>query len=412
MALSGTLKTSSYSGRYYQLSWSATQNIAKNTSTISWTLSAVGGSSSYFAERTLKLIIAGETVFTKTDRVMRGVGKITSGTKTISHNANGSRSFKASISAAVYVTDVNCTGSETFTLNTIPRKATITSAPNFNDEANPTINYSNPAGNAVELLQACISLDGGADISYRNLSKTGTSYTFSLTNAERTFLRNATKTSNSRTIYFYIKTVIDGETFYHSIAKTLSIVNANPTITSASAEDVGSVSVALTGNNQTIIKGYNVVNCSMVASALKGATISSYKITNGSNIINGANGVFSYTANGKFTFEVTDSRGNISKKEINLTVIDYIKLTANVEGKIILNADDNTKADITFTVSGNYYNGSFGAVDNTLTVVYEVEDSSGGWSLETLRQYRFKDSYNQSNSEDCRHYRNRSKYSR
>ena len=38
MALSGSFNTTAYSGRYLTFSWTATQNVAANTSTISWRL--------------------------------------------------------------------------------------------------------------------------------------------------------------------------------------------------------------------------------------------------------------------------------------------------------------------------------------------------------------------------------------
>lgn len=126
MALSGTVKTNADSnGRYYQLTWSATQSIANNTSTISWTLSAQGYSGSWVAERTLYVTIDGATVYSKSDRVERKVGTIKTGTKTITHNSNGSRSFTITLGAAVYGTSVNCKGSGTFSLNTIGRASTL-----------------------------------------------------------------------------------------------------------------------------------------------------------------------------------------------------------------------------------------------------------------------------------------------
>lgn len=126
MALSGTVKTNADSnGRYYQLSWTATQSIADNTSTISWTLSAQGYTSGWIAERTLYVTIDGSKVYSKTDRVERYTGTIKTGTKTITHNSNGSRSFTITVGAAVYGTSVNCTGSGTFALNTIARASTL-----------------------------------------------------------------------------------------------------------------------------------------------------------------------------------------------------------------------------------------------------------------------------------------------
>lgn len=126
MALSGTVKTNADSnGRYYQLSWTATQSTANNTSTISWTLSAQGYSGGWVAERTLYVTIDGATVYNKSDRVERKVGTIKTGTKTITHNNNGSRSFTITLGAAVYGTSVNCKGSGTFALNTIGRASTL-----------------------------------------------------------------------------------------------------------------------------------------------------------------------------------------------------------------------------------------------------------------------------------------------
>lgn len=124
MALSGTVKTSTYDGRYYQLDWKATQSEVSNQSTVSWTLKAVGGSG-WYAERTLTVVLGGSTVYSKTDRVQRYAGTIKTGTKTIAHDSSGNANFSVSIQAAVYGTSINCTGSGSFTLDTIPRKSSL-----------------------------------------------------------------------------------------------------------------------------------------------------------------------------------------------------------------------------------------------------------------------------------------------
>lgn len=121
MALTGTLNTSKYDGRYLQLKWTATQNVANNTSTIKWTLSAVGGNSSWYKTGPVTCVINGTTVYSSSSRVNMYTGTIDSGTITISHNSNGTKSFAAKVTAAVYSTSVNCTGSTTFTLDQIPQ---------------------------------------------------------------------------------------------------------------------------------------------------------------------------------------------------------------------------------------------------------------------------------------------------
>lgn len=132
MALSGSISTNGCEGegegRYYTLSWTATQSIANNTSTISWTLSTAGGYSSWITERTVYVDIDGERVFSKTNAVDRYRGTIATGTKTISHNSDGTRSFSVSLAAAIYYSSIGCTGSQTFTLDTIARASTLSAS--------------------------------------------------------------------------------------------------------------------------------------------------------------------------------------------------------------------------------------------------------------------------------------------
>lgn len=132
MALSGSVSTNGASGegegRYYTLSWTATQSITNNTSTISWTLSTAGGYSSWITERTVYVDIDGERVFSKTNAVDRYRGTIATGTKTISHNSDGTRSFSVSLAAAIYYSSIGCTGDQTFTLDTIARASTLSAS--------------------------------------------------------------------------------------------------------------------------------------------------------------------------------------------------------------------------------------------------------------------------------------------
>ena len=125
MALSGSVATNAgeYS-RYYRLNWTATQSIANNTSTISWTLTAAGGTG-WVAERTVYVNIDGTSVYSKSNYVERYPGVVASGTKTLTHNSDGTRSFNISIGAAVYYTSVTCTGVGSPTLDTIARASDL-----------------------------------------------------------------------------------------------------------------------------------------------------------------------------------------------------------------------------------------------------------------------------------------------
>lgn len=376
MATSGSLTTSSYEGRYLILSWTATQSIDDNTSTISWTLKGAGtATSSWYYAGNFKVVIAGSTVYSSSDRIQLYNGTtVASGTKTISHNSDGTKSVVMSAQAGIYTVAVNCSGSKTFTLTDIPRKATITSAPNFTSNENPTIKYSNLAGNSVTTLQACISLDGTTDdIAYRDISKTGTSYTFNLTDDERAVLNNAT-TSNSRTIKFYVKSIIGGKTYYSSSSKTYTIANSS-IIFSPSVYDTNSTTTALTGSNSIIVKYFSTAYARSGAGAQDGATIASQSISCGGKIVNDSYAVFANPETNSFVFTATDSRGNVGSTTIEAPFVDYIRLTCNISPQT-----PTTAGELDLTVKGNYFNSSFGAVSNTLTVEYRYKEEGGSYS--------------------------------
>lgn len=376
MALSGSVKTNSYSGRYYTLSWTATQSVANNQSTISWTLKANGAAGQWLAERTLIVDIAGTKVVNKTDRVQRYDGTVATGSLKLTHDSAGKKNFSVSIKAAVYTSDVNLTGSGNFTLDTIARKATIKSAPNFTDEDSVKITYDNPAGSKVTTLQACISFTGGNDdIAYRDISKTGTEYTFNFTNAEKQALWGRVTSGNSNTVVFYIKTIIGGTTFYSTSKKTLTLVNHTPTL-APTVED--SANVALTGSSSKIISGANTLSYAANAAGRKGATIKSVKLTNGSKNYTTATGTINNTTDNIFTFTATDSRGNTVSKKITLTMIEYIRLTNALD--VAMELESSTTSKAVLKITGKYWGGNFGAKSNTLVVKYRYKLSSSSFT--------------------------------
>ena len=123
MATSGSFNTSSYEGRYLTFAWSIkSQDVATNKTVISWSLKGAGGDSTWYKSGNFKVVIAGATVYSSATRIQLSKGTVVaSGTHTFVHNADGSKSFTASAEAGIYTTAVNCTGSGSFTLDTIPR---------------------------------------------------------------------------------------------------------------------------------------------------------------------------------------------------------------------------------------------------------------------------------------------------
>ena len=331
MASSGSFNTTGYQGRYLTFAWSvSSQSVANNTTTIAWTLKGAGSAqSSWYRAGNFKVVINGSTVYSSTTRIQLYDGTlVASGNFTMTHDTAGNKTFSASAEAGIYTVAVNCSGSGSFTLPQIARAATITAAPNFTDIQNPTINYQNAAGNSVSSLQACISLTGSTDnITYRDIPKTGTSYTFELTEAERNVLRAAAPNSNTLSVIFYIKTVISGQTYYATATRTMTIVNATPSMASPTYQDSNSTTTAITGDDQKIIQKQSSLTITIpTATALKYATITKYQVT-----INGVTreqttagnmswGVLDVSQNITATVKAIDSRGNSVVRSMQITV--------------------------------------------------------------------------------------------
>lgn len=395
MASSGSFNTSGYDGRYLTFAWSVkSQSVANNTTTISWTLKGAGNAgSSWYRSGNFKVVINGATVYSSTTRIQLYNGTlVSSGDFTITHNSDGTKSFSASAEAGIYTVAVNCTGSGTFTLPNIPRQATISKATNFTDIQNPVITYSNPAGNNVTSLQACISLTGArADISYRDISKTGTSYTFNLTEAERNVLRQACPDSKTLNVRFYIQTVISGTTYRNYVTATMTITNANPTF-SVAYLDTNSTTTAITNNNQQIIQNNSTLQINITnAQALKYASlvsasadvngnVVSSNFTSGSTSVTLNIGTINVANNLTVPVTVTDTRGN--NTIINLSVI---VLAWSLPSAIItLERQSNYYSETNINVNAEY-----ASLDNknTIQIQYQIKkvtDSTYG-ALQTLQ---------------------------
>lgn len=134
MALNGSVRTNDYETRYYTVSWTADQSVGNNSSTVHWTLSCAGGQAyggaGWYAERDLRVYVAGNLVVNKKDFVKRYAGNIASGSVVVNHAPDGTASFNINLETAVYVSSVNLRGSSDFRLNDIARA----SKPTFVDE--------------------------------------------------------------------------------------------------------------------------------------------------------------------------------------------------------------------------------------------------------------------------------------
>ena len=355
-----------------KLSWKVeSQSIAGNSTNISWTLELTSSAGIVAANKRRYNVTINGVLYTGTDdiNIVTGTKTLASGTATILHDVDGTKSFEYSLehqwdtisdSRTYYST------SGVGVLPDIPRPINITNEPNFNDEENPTIVYNSTTLPLLySKLQAAISLDGTTDdIAYRDITINGGSYTFALTNNERKLLRQNTS-KNSRVVTFLLKTIfVDGVTLYTSKDAKLTLINYLPTL-SPTIVDTNSTTTALTGNNTSFIKYFSNAKFTTNAAARKEATIRELSVINGDNTFTSNTGTINGISNKTFHFNVVDSRGYIAEKSQDITLINYVKLTGALSALPL-----TASGELRFTIKGKYYNSSFGATSNTLTVGY------------------------------------------
>lgn len=388
MATSNNFSTSNQYIKYRIIVTENSTNVANNTSNVTVKVQVWRTNQGYetYGSGTCYVTIDGkqysQAITTSQKFTYNSYTQVFSKTLDITHNENGSKTIYVSS----YISHSRFTSnSQGFNVNltNIPRYATITNAPNFNDTQNPTINYSNTAGNNVTTLQACISLTGSTDnIAYRDIPKTGTSYTFNLTEAERNVLRNATS-GKSRTVYFYVKTVLSGNTFYSNKAVTFSVINANPTLGSITYQDTNSAITSITGNNQWIVRNKSTLQITLnTVQALKGATLSSATVNINGNVqsfsgISGSSitsvslnfGTINVSSNINATITLTDSRDNKSTYTKEIIVLDY----QDPNSQITLARKNNfyTETDLTVNCSYSSLNGT-----NAITIQWQSKKVS------------------------------------
>lgn len=158
-------------------------------------------------------------------------------------------------------------------------------------------------------------------------------------------------------------------------------VNASqcsPIIGSVSYQDINSSSVAITGNNQDIVRNKSRVQ--YTASGLvaqKSATISScsvsvngnnYNLSISGNSASGGNATIDSGADVTATFTVTDSRGLTAAKTANVTMFDW----SNPSAIITLQRQNNYYSETDILVNASYP--SIGS--NQITITYKAKKTS------------------------------------
>ena len=373
MALSGyvTSGTAGSGGQsYFRVDWTATQNVANNKSTVSWTLKLYCGSNKWYtnAVKINYVKINGTTVKSEETYSNKQSQTYTldSGTIDISHNSDGTKSFKIEISGWFYDYGT-VTGSKTFTLTTIPRASGITASnANFGAVSNIKIDKKATAFTTTVSYKA----SGQSSFTAIKTKTSETSIAWTIPTSLYSLLGASSKTlSITLQCITYSGSTQIGDATTTTITATAVESACKPTVTTSIAYD--STTNTLTGVTNKGIKNFSTATITVTATGKYNATISTKKVTLG-GVTKTSSYSFTKLADSKYTYEVTDSRGFKTTGTVNLTVVNYIVPTAMIE----VTPPDATDGSTSVKVKGDFFNGSFGSTTNALTVRYGYKEST------------------------------------
>ena len=336
MALSGSFSTSvttaggQLDDRYPRnlvVTWSATQNIANNTSTINWTLKTGNSSSEYYytSVNRVKLVINGTTVYNdqSTGTMRYRNTTLGSGSITVSHNSDGTKSIPVYAEAGFYEWTPNSSYSGTITLNTIPRASSFSlSASSVNVGSNITANISRASSNFTHHVKIWVSGHEDEANYTAKVTGVGTSATFSIP----TTWYNAMPSSTSCTAYCRVATYNGSTWIGNSDTKAFTV-----TVPSSIVPTIGTITLtpATINGKNILVQGKNKLTVSVSGcSAGTGSSVKSYTFsgpsiaTTTTSTSVSANSISS-TGTLTYTVKVTDNRGRTASKSATITCYAY-----------------------------------------------------------------------------------------
>jgi hypothetical protein len=425
----------------YYITWTETDvNVANNTSLVSaWVYVQKIGSYNVESSQNNHYLYIDGTAFNANNYVDMNPETtprlLVSGSKTITHNADGSKSISISSSGEVChidprpsYTPYTGSASATVALTTIPRAATITSAGNHTIGGNYSFSLSNPGD--LYIKGRIYVWDGSTwdVVSTQNLGTPQSTATMTLGTTENNIMYAAMPNDTSRSmimrIYTYSdsgysnqvgnyydanKTVYINQTINKPTFTTYTLENVDKTINNTDKYSnvlVSSSTATLLGTNlDKMIKGYSNIRAVITTAnkmvALNYATEVKYRFTAGAkydeenysssatvnlDITSADTGSVSVTAydSRSLTTTVNDSFG---------TITDYS--ACNLWG-LSLVRDNGVDSGTKLQISGSYWYGYFGGgtsgVQNTITAHYRYKETTESWGSQTWNSITLTDS--------------------
>lgn len=353
------------------------QNISNNTSNVTVRVFCWRTNTGYttYGSGTVYCYINGTTYqasITSSQRITSSGIYLFSKTLDIPHNDDGTKTLSTSayIEHASFSSNSN---SASFTLTTIPRASGVT-CNSFYIGDSTTINISRASSNFTHTIKYV----------YGNLSgtiATKTSETSLGWTAPNTFY---SQIPNGRTGYgSVVCETYSGDTLIGTKTANFNAYakdnDCYPNVT-LNVEETDELVKTLTGDEITIVKYLSKPKVISTATAKNYATIKTINIDwTGENIVSANEHTFSNGVSSPVVEALaTDSRNYTLGVELNLSEnnlwVEYVKLAFT---NISITRPESTSSTAKVNLRGNYFNGNFGAVQNTLTLKYRYKAEGG-----------------------------------
>lgn len=378
MTFGGTiLGTTSNSYIQSALDWYYDTNVENNSTTVTARLYYRRTNTGYTTggTGTFTITINGKTT-TKTGvklEISTSWVEAMSASVSVSHNADGKKSVAISATGSLppsSLTSTNCGG--TVTLPTIPRASSI-SCTTANIESKPTITISRASSSFTHTITYKFGTLTGT-IATKTTATSITSWT--IPSSFYAQIPNAKTGEGTLTCTTYSGNTPIGDPTTCKLSVTTDEAKCKPTV-SGTVVDTNETTKALTGNSSILVRYLSTALCTITATLNKSAGSIKKKTINGTSV-SGTTRTIANVETGSFTFYAEDSRGYNNTAPATNTLVKYVKLTNDSTAQ----RTDPTSGNAKITIAGNYFNGSFGAVSNTLTVKYR-QGTSGDYTTVT-----------------------------
>lgn len=329
-ASSGAFETSAYNvGEQYpnriRVEWSSSQSVANNTSTIYWTVKSAGGYDGWYVMAgPITVNIAGVNVYSRSDRFeLHANTTLGSGSFTLTHNTDGTKSFTAWAEAAIYTYAVSSTRyGYSVDLPQIPRASSISVSGGTMMNSPLTISISKASPSFTHTITW--EFEDASGTLAEETSESSVSWTPPLDLAYQI----PNDTSGRGTIYC--------ETWSGNSLVGKTSINFTLTLPSNFKPDIQQFVSLIASTKPSgcgmYVKNNSTVRWSALVSGIYGSTIKkcvisgpnlSYESNDSSSSYSAISSTLTTSGDKAYTITITDSRGRTDSRTKTIRVVDY-----------------------------------------------------------------------------------------